>query len=159
MFIIMVYPGSSTLVDTRFRDLSYALVNYWPGAARQGNPVCLGKQLHSVVLEDYANPIEISVEWLLCKILVLIIISSLYDPLDSNGGQKMTQVLRIIPERRTGKDRRRIFSLHRFFYQGDERRNALYNRRSQKERRDGWVRISKWSSVEIQGLKIAKYIL
>lgn len=71
----------------------------------------------------------------------------------------MKQVLRIIPERRTGKNRRRIFSLHRFFYQDAERRNAHYDRRSQKERRDGWVRISKWSSVEIQGLKIAKYIL
>jgi len=71
----------------------------------------------------------------------------------------MKQVLRIIPERRAGKDRRRIFSLHRFFYQGAEKRNAPYDRRSQKERRDGWVRISKWSSVEIQGLKIAKYIL
>jgi hypothetical protein len=35
----------------------------------------------------------------------------------------------------------------------------MQDRRLQKERRDGWVRISKWSSVEIQGLKIAKYIL
>jgi len=86
-------------------------------------------------------------------------IGNSYNPLDSKGGQKMKQVLRIIPERRTGKNRRRIFSLHRFFYQGAERRNAHYDRRSQKERRDGWVRISKWSSVEIQGLKIAKYIL
>ena len=71
----------------------------------------------------------------------------------------MPQVLRIISERRTGKDRRRIFSLHRFFYKGLERRNALYDRRSQKERRDGWVRISKWSSVEIENLKIAKYLI
>jgi hypothetical protein len=71
----------------------------------------------------------------------------------------MTQVLRVIPERRTRKDRRKIFSLHRFFYQGAERRNVLYDRRSKQERRDGWVRISKWSSVEIQSLKIAKYIL
>jgi len=71
----------------------------------------------------------------------------------------MPQLLRIIPERRTGNDRRRIFSLHRFFYKGPERRNALYDRRSQEERRDGWVRISKWSSVEVQGLKIAKYLI
>jgi len=71
----------------------------------------------------------------------------------------MTQVRRIIPERRAVKDKRRVFSLHRFFYKGPERRNAHYDRRLQKERRDGWVRISKWSSVEIQGLKIAKYIL
>ena len=71
----------------------------------------------------------------------------------------MPQVLRIIPERRIGNDRRRIFSLHRFFYKGPERRNALYDRRSQKERRDGWVRISKWSSVEIESLKIGKYLI
>jgi hypothetical protein len=70
----------------------------------------------------------------------------------------MPQILRIVPERRSGKDRRRIFSLHRFFYKGPERRNTIYDRRSQEERRDGWVRISKWSSVEMQSLKIAKYI-
>jgi hypothetical protein len=55
----------------------------------------------------------------------------------------MPQVLRIIPERRTGKDRRRIFSLYRFFYKGSERRKAMQDQRSQEERRDGWVRISK----------------
>jgi hypothetical protein len=70
----------------------------------------------------------------------------------------MPQVLRIIPERRTGKDRRRIFSLHRFFYKGSERRKTLQDRRMQEERRDGWVRISKWSSVNLQDLKIAKYV-
>lgn len=70
----------------------------------------------------------------------------------------MPKVLRIIPERRSGKDRRRIFSLHRFFYKGPERRNTIYDRRSHEERRDGWVRISKWSSVEMQSLKIAKYV-
>jgi len=66
----------------------------------------------------------------------------------------MPQSLRIIPERRTGKDRRRIFSLRRFFHKGLERRKALHDRRLQEERRDGWVRISKWSSVNLHGLKI-----
>ena len=70
----------------------------------------------------------------------------------------MSQVLRIIPERRTGKDRRRIFSLHRFFYKGPERRKVLQDRRSHKERRDGWVRISKWSSMKLHDLKISKYV-
>ena len=60
-------------------------------------------------------------------------------------------------ERRSGKDRRRIFSLHRFFYKGSERR-ILQDRRSQEERRTGWVRVSKWSSVNLQDLKIAKYV-
>ena len=70
----------------------------------------------------------------------------------------MPQSLRIIPERRNGKDRRRIFSLHRFFYKGPERRKALNDRRLQEERRDGWVRISKWSSTKLDDLKISKYL-
>ena len=70
----------------------------------------------------------------------------------------MPQILRIIPERRAGKDRRRIFSMHRFFHRGPERRKALHERRSQEERRDGWVRISKWSSTKLHDLKISKYL-
>jgi hypothetical protein len=69
----------------------------------------------------------------------------------------MPDTHRAYSERRNGKDRRRIFSLHRFFYKGPERR-ALQDRRSQEERRDGWVRISKWSSVNMRELKIAKYV-
>ena len=70
----------------------------------------------------------------------------------------MPQVLRIIPERRTGKDRRRIFSLHRFFHKDPERRKALRDRRLLKERRDGWVRISRWSSTKLHDLKISRYL-
>ena len=66
----------------------------------------------------------------------------------------MPEVFRRFPERRTGKDRRKIFGLHRLFYKGPEKRKALEDRRSQKERRDGWVRISKWSSVNLRDLKI-----
>lgn len=70
----------------------------------------------------------------------------------------MQQALRIIPERRTGKDRRRIFSLHRFVHKGPERRKALHDRRLLEERRDGWVRISRWSSTKLHDLKISKYL-
>ena len=70
----------------------------------------------------------------------------------------MLQALRIIPERRAGKDRRRVFSLHRFFHRGPERRKALHDRRLQEERRDGWIRISKWSSTKLHDLKISKYL-
>ena len=69
----------------------------------------------------------------------------------------MPETHRATSERRSGKDRRRIFSMHHFFYKGSERR-ILQDRRSQVERRDGWVRISKWSSVNLQELKIAKYV-
>jgi hypothetical protein len=58
---------------------------------------------------------------------------------------------------RSGKDRRRNISLHRFFYKGPERR-AMQDRRLQEERRNGWVRIDKWSSVYLPDLKIAKYL-
>ena len=60
-------------------------------------------------------------------------------------------------ERRSGKDRRRIFSLHRYFYRGTKRRD-LNDRRVNEERRDGWVRITKWSSVNLNDLKIARYV-
>ncbi len=70
----------------------------------------------------------------------------------------MPEVFRIFPERRTGKDRRRVFSVHRLFYRGPARRKTLLDRRSQEERRDGWVRISKWSSVNLHDLKISKYL-
>jgi hypothetical protein len=70
----------------------------------------------------------------------------------------MPEVFRIFPERRTGKDRRRVFSVHRFFYEGLERRKAMQDRRLQEERRDGWVRINKWSSVNLHDLKIYKYL-
>ena len=61
-------------------------------------------------------------------------------------------------ERRSGKNRRRFFSLNRFHYKGPERR-VQKDRRSQLERRDGWVRIDRWSSVKMRDLKLAKYLL
>lgn len=70
----------------------------------------------------------------------------------------MPEVFRKSPERRTGKDRRKILNLHRFFYNGPERRNALQDRRSRQERRDGWIRTNKWSSVYLYDLKISKYL-
>ena len=69
----------------------------------------------------------------------------------------MYALKRSFSDRRSGKARRKVFSLHRFFYKGSQRRR-LQDRRSPEERRDGWVRISRWSSVEMQDLKIAKYL-
>jgi hypothetical protein len=71
---------------------------------------------------------------------------------------EMPEVFRRFPERRNGKDRRKIFKLHRFFYKGPERRKALEDRRSLEERRDGWVRINKWSSANLPDLKISKFL-
>jgi hypothetical protein len=74
------------------------------------------------------------------------------------GQNNMPEIFRRFPERRTGKDRRKILGLHRFFYKGPERRKALQDRRSREERREGWVRTQKWSSVNLQDLKIYKYL-
>jgi hypothetical protein len=70
----------------------------------------------------------------------------------------MSKVFRRLPERRSGKDRRRIFKLHRVFYKGPEQRMAMEDRRAQNERRQGWVRINKWSSVNRLNLKISKFL-
>ena len=59
---------------------------------------------------------------------------------------------------RSGKDRRRIISLQRFFYKGREKRINVNDRRHQEERRYDWVRISKWSSAYLPDLTIAKYL-
>ena len=60
---------------------------------------------------------------------------------------------------RSGKDRRRIVSLQKILYKGLERRMSIKDRRAQEERRNDWVRINRWSSVHLQDLKIAKYLL
>ena len=60
-------------------------------------------------------------------------------------------------DRRSGKSRRRLFSIHRIRYKGPERRGQK-DRRSQPERREGYVRIAKWSGVNMRNLKIAKYL-
>ncbi len=69
----------------------------------------------------------------------------------------MYAMKRKLSDRRSGKNRRRFFSIHRLHYKGLERRGRK-DRRSQPERRDGYVRIAKWSSVNMQDLKIAKYL-
>ena len=69
----------------------------------------------------------------------------------------MTEIERASIDRRSGIDRRKIFSFSRFFYR-DEDRRGLKERRLQAERRDGWVRVRKWSSVFLWDLKIAKFL-
>jgi hypothetical protein len=61
-------------------------------------------------------------------------------------------------ERRTGKDRRRIFSFKGLAFKRKDRRVSP-ERRLSGEMRESWVRISRWSSVLLNNLKISKYIL
>ncbi len=60
-------------------------------------------------------------------------------------------------DRRSGKDRRKGYRVGRFFYRGAERRRRK-EQRSGVERRLEWVRISRWSSVFVSELKIAKFL-
>jgi len=69
----------------------------------------------------------------------------------------MSALKRDFFDRRSGKDRRKSISLQHFFYKGSERR-MMQIRRSQVERRHGWVRIDKWSSAHLPDLKIAKFL-
>lgn len=73
----------------------------------------------------------------------------------------MTEFDRSTIDRRSGKDRRRKLSLARFTYKGVDRQQEKRNlgeRRSKTERRQGWVRVSKWTSVCLEKLKIAKFL-
>ena len=69
----------------------------------------------------------------------------------------MHAMKRNFSDRRSGKSRRRILRFYRNNYDGPNRRNRQ-DRRSQLERRDGYVRIDKWSSVNMHNLKISKYL-
>ncbi len=69
----------------------------------------------------------------------------------------MPKTQREFIERRTGRDRRRRFQLSRRRYTGPNRRHR--DRRNPEERREGWVRINKWSSAPLKDLKIAKFLL
>ena len=60
-------------------------------------------------------------------------------------------------DRRSGKDRRKSYHLRGLLKKGAERR-AGEERRSKIEARQGWVRVAKWSSVRLEGLKISKFI-
>lgn len=56
-------------------------------------------------------------------------------------------------DRRSGKDRRRAHSLDYFLHGGLERRGWKV-RRSEVERRVGWIKVNKWCSVNKRELKL-----
>ena len=69
----------------------------------------------------------------------------------------MFETKRDFYDRRSVKDRRRKIKLAYFSYKGPERRN-LKERRLQAERRQDWVRVSRWSSVCLREIKLSKFI-
>ena len=64
---------------------------------------------------------------------------------------------RSMHDRRSGKDRRNIGVLKHFFLKTRDRGDDK-ERRQTLERRRGWVRLSKWSSVHLRSLKISKFL-
>ena len=71
--------------------------------------------------------------------------------------EKISGINSLSIERRSGKDRRKIFKHGHFFFRRLDKKN-LVERRSQKERRHDWVRINKWASVYLLDLKIARFL-
>lgn len=52
-------------------------------------------------------------------------------------------------DRRNGKDRRQTYDLDYFLKNGEERRRYV-DRRWRKEMRSGWIRVTKWSSIDVR---------
>ncbi|MFZ1985677.1 MAG: hypothetical protein WAU91_14760 [Desulfatitalea sp.] len=64
---------------------------------------------------------------------------------------------RSINDRRCGKDRRKFPSLKQFFAKDTGQRHSD-QRRVEPERRTGWVRLTKWSSIDLKKYKISKFL-
>jgi hypothetical protein len=60
-------------------------------------------------------------------------------------------------DRRTGKDRRRLYHISYLRKKGKDRRRGQ-ERRIMAEQRVGWVRVDKWRSARLENLMIAKYL-
>jgi hypothetical protein len=69
----------------------------------------------------------------------------------------MTEEIAPYLDRRSGTDRRTVYRVGVFSKGRVEKRDGE-ERRSRHERREGWVRVDRWSSVQLEGLKIANFL-
>lgn len=69
----------------------------------------------------------------------------------------MNRERRSMKDRRGGKERRRIFSMQRLFFNDVEKRGGEL-RKDTHDRRHGWVRLGRWSSAHLADLKIGKFL-
>lgn len=67
-----------------------------------------------------------------------------------------TQV-RCMKDRRNGKDRRKLQMIKQLFAR-DPHQRGLQPRRTEPERRNGWIRLTRWSSIDLERFKIFKYL-
>jgi len=65
----------------------------------------------------------------------------------------MSERIRYSSDKRSGEDRRKVYTAGYFLEGGIERRSGN-ERREQNERRKGWIRISKWSSIRKEVLSV-----
>ena len=56
-------------------------------------------------------------------------------------------------DRRSGEDRRQLYSIDYFSSGGPERRSSG-DRRSTRERRTGWIRVGQWTSVRFDDARL-----
>jgi hypothetical protein len=68
----------------------------------------------------------------------------------------MTTQRRSMQDRRSGKDRRKFARLKQLL--GEDLQNRAVERRKESERRTGWVRLTRWSSVCLEKLKLSKFL-
>jgi hypothetical protein len=78
-------------------------------------------------------------------------------PLSHAEGVDMKTQNRSRNDRRLGADRRKVISLKHLRFNSQNRR-ITRDRRVAPERRQGWVRLTKWSSVNLSRLKISRYL-
>lgn len=69
----------------------------------------------------------------------------------------MEPLKRSAQDRRSGKDRRHLAKLKQLIDTGNPPRSPR-DRRTIPERRSGWVRLTRWSSVYLDNLKLAKWL-
>jgi hypothetical protein len=82
-------------------------------------------------------------------------------PMHGERRTRMAQNDRAADDRRSGKDRRRKINLSRFTLKGPKEpdRRSPGERRDGLERRSGWVKIGRWASVQLDRLKISKFLI
>ena len=71
------------------------------------------------------------------------------DPAKKTDGSDRPKLKRSNEDRRSGRDRRDALDIGYFVVGGEERRRKSRERRQLPERREGWIRVTQWSSLYV----------
>lgn len=69
----------------------------------------------------------------------------------------MTTQERAVRDRRCGKDRRKL-QMFKQLFSHDPHHRSLQPRRLIPERRTGWVRSTRWSSIDLSRFNLSRYL-